>query len=82
MDTNKFSNLLSYSFSMPLSPCDANTGASCITCTKSHFDYCDITNTMMPLAIALASQCTDIVQILSRHKKTCLVIVQTNLDTS
>ena len=48
------------SFSMPLGPCDANTGANGITCTKSHvssqFNYCDLINAIVPLTTALESQ--------------------------
>ena len=48
------------SFAMPLAPCDANTGASGITYTKSqdspYFDHCGLINAMVPLTTALAPQ--------------------------
>ena len=40
------------SFSIPLAPCNANTGASDITCTQSHvspnFEHFDFINAMVP----------------------------------
>ena len=48
------------SFSMPLAPCDPNTGTNGSTYAKSyislHFDYCDLINAMVPLITALTSQ--------------------------
>ena len=45
---------------IPLTACDANTGANGTACSKCHvsphFDHCEPINAMMPLTTALASQ--------------------------
>ena len=64
------------SFSMPLAPCDANTGSNGMTYAKSDvslpFYHCDLINGMVPLTTALAPK---------RYSRHCLDIVQTCLDT-
>ena len=53
-------------FSVQLAPNEANTGTNILSCTtshiSSHFDHCNLTNAILPLTTALASQvCLNIV---------------------